>query len=601
MKTKLIHIGLGLVLSSPAMAGIVLNGANANIVVESGATLVTDGMKNGGVITNNGVIDNKGDWTNTGTAAVDNLVKFTGTAAQTVYGATDFQTLHLDNAAGASLNSAANITINEVLELKNGTFTTGSGLLTFLSTAVDHCAIIDNFSSGFGGTVSGNVTAQRYHASAVGTFDQHMMGSPVNNGAFSDFIALSGTDGVAVTPTSDCDETQLDPSSNYGTVFQWDESIVTSCHLAGWIVRSAGFMSNGLGYGMAIAGAGTADVTGVPNLNASYTQTNLNNSSWSTSSLQGSTYSSGWHLLSNPYLASFDLNATANADFDNYVQIMNTFGVFAGTYQPLGMSSANLLPPFQAFMVKKTNPGAGTFTFNGSDRSLGVASFQKPAALEGSMEILVQGNSYADITYFQFDPTSTTGFDPQHDAYKLLSSPGKPTIYTTVGTDWLSINTNPDVASTPVIPMGFRPGADGTFTFTAQQMNLPVGVTAVLEDIQLGIFQELNTNPTYTFSSLVSDAPERFNVHFSTVTGIDDLATQDVRTWYNGSEIVILPLNLQEQATLNIFDVAGKLLHSSVVEPNVQKTVNLSNHASGVVVVHVTTSKAAFTQKVVIN
>jgi hypothetical protein len=601
MKPTIVFLFFSLSLfSQRCYSGIVTQG-NAKLIISANATVVTDGMVNNGTILNSGTLDNNGDFTNNGTALVEGLVKFTGTTSQTISGSSDFITVHVANAAGVSLAAGANVTINEVLELRTGTFATGSANLTFLSTSVTHCAIIDNFSPGFSGTMSGPITAQRYHNAASGTFNQHLMGSPINSGAFSSFTTVSGTDGVAVTPTSDCDETQLDPSSNYGSIFEWNEALVSSCHLEGWVVRSSGGMSNGQGYGVAIAGAGTVSVSGTPNLNASYTQTNLNNSNWNTTSLQGLPYSSGWHLLSNPYLASFDLDGAANSAFDNFVQVMNTHGGFAGTYQPLSMSSSTLLPPFQAFMVRKTNAGAGTFTFNGSDRSLGTAAFHKVEALEGSMEILVEGNTYADITYLQFDPASTTTYDPQFDAYKFLSAPGHPTIYTRVGTDWLSINTNPDVASTPVVPMGFRPGANGSFTFTAQQMNLPVGVTAILEDVQLNVFQSLNTDPTYTFASQVSDSPDRFNVHFTTVTEVENLLVEDVRTWSNGSQVFVQPLNLEEQATVNVFDATGRLLLASSVQPNIQTTIDLTHKATGVVIVQVTTSKNAFTEKLIIT
>lgn len=603
MKNKLLFASLGLLLGSTVQAGIVLNGSNANLVVEANATLVTDGMKNGGVITNNGVIDNKGNWENTGTAYVDNLVKFTGTSAQTISGTSAFETVHVDNASGVSLAGGADVSINTVLQLKEGVFTTTGGLLTFLSTAVDHCAFIDNFSGiGWNGTVAGNVDAQRYHASASGTFNQHLMGSPVNAGAFSDFIGLSGANGVAVTPTADCDETQLEPTSNYGTVFEYDESLVTFCSLEGWIVRSSGSMDNGKGYGVAIAGAGTATVTGVPNLNASYTQGGLGNSNWAYTSLQSNSYNSGWHLLANPYLASFDLDATSNSDFDNYVQIMNTFGGFAGTYQPLGMNSSDLLPPFQAFMVRKSAPGAGTFSFDATDRSVGTETFQKPRSTEG-LDVLVEGNGFADITRIRFDEDATVGYDTDLDAFKLPSKHGQPTLFTENDGEWSSINSKPDVASTPFIPMGFQPGTSGTYTFNVQNLNLPTGVTAVLEDVQLGVFQSLNSNPIYSFYADASDNWNRFIIHFtSTITDVRNAErTEDVKIWSDGTNVMVLPAHLQNQAELTVFNAVGQVIATGSVMPHQQTTIDLSDKAAGVVIVQVRGHENTYSQKVVLT
>lgn len=581
-------------------AGIVTQG-NAKLVISANATVVTDGMVNNGTILNSGTLDNNGDFTNNGTELVEGLVKFTGSTGQTISGSSAFITVHVDNAAGVSLVAGANVTIDEVVELANGTLNAGSGLLTFLSTSVTHCAIIDNFSdAGFSGTMTGNITAQRYHAAASGTFNQHLMGAPVSGAAFSDITAVSGSNGVAVTPTADCDETQLDAASNYGSIFEFNEAQVSSCVLEGWNVRSSGNTSNGKGYAVAISGAGTVDVTGTPNLGATYTQSALNNSGWNNTSLQGNPYNSGWHLLSNPYLASVDLSyAGGNTAFDNNVQVMHTFGGFAGTYQPLSMSGTELLAPFQGFMVRNSSAGAGTFTFNEADRRLATATFQKTGIVDG-LDILVEGNGFADITKIRFDADATIGYDTYYDAYKFPSKLGQPTLYTVNDDEWSSINTKPDVASTPSIPMGFQPGTDGTYTFSVE-MDLPTGVTAILEDEQLGLFQNLNDVPTYSFSSLATDDWDRFTIHFSMVTDVEETFVNRPSVFCDGTTLTVVNAGVNESVTMTLYDLTGRVLLTETIQSNETAQFPVSQFATGIAVTQLHGAAFQISEKVVLR
>lgn len=593
-------ITICLTLGHFAQAGIVTNNG-AYVVINNSATLVTDGMKNSGTIINNGVIDNKGDWANTGTINVDNLVKFTGTSVQSVNGSTTFETLHLDNATGVGLSSGANVNIKDFLELKTGTFTTTGGTLTFLSTSVTHCAVLDNFSPGFNGTVTGNVTSQRHYNAAVNTYDQHLVSSPVSNANISSYVTPLGTNGQPVTPTSDCDETQLDPASNIGNAFEWDETNVSFCVLEGWVVRSSGTMINGKGYNVALSGSGTLSVTNPANLNATYSQNGLTNSNWSNTSLQAHNFVSGWHLIGNPYQASLDLDYSGgNTDFDNNVLVLNTHGSFAGTYQPVSMSGSDLIAPFQAFMAKKSAVGgSANFTINGSDRSRTSTTFQKTNG-EG-MNILVEGNGFADITYINFDGNSTNTYDTYYDAYKSPSYLGQPTLYTTINGEWASINTNPSVASAPTIPMGLEPGTNGTFTFTAEVNNLPQGVTATLEDKQLNVFQNLNIDNTYSFNALATDNWDRFNIHFSYITSMDELLPETVAIWNSQMDVMVDASKTSETISVEIYNSLGQLLNSSRINAGERTNINMDGIASGAIIVRAFGSNNTYSKKLVLT
>jgi hypothetical protein len=460
------------------------------------------------------------DWTGgSGSSADvtgDGRVILNGTVAQDINGNTNFSVLRLNNGLGATLNG--NATISQMLELENGTFTTTGTRLTFLSPNENSCGIADNFSPGFLGTISGPVVAQRGHVASV-TYAQHYMSSPVNNASFTNFVNPSGANGVAVTPTANCDETTLQTGSNYGAAFEWNQALGASCMLAGWVVRSTGTMENGKGYSL-IPKANPSLVSGNLNFNASYSQTNLSDANWTNTSLQTRPYNSGWHLVGNPYLAYLDPSGATNTDFDNIGGVWHTNGTFAGTYQPLSLSSSDVVAPFQAFMVHKSTPaGSSTFTVNATERRSGSATFYKSNLY--ALSLLVNGNGYNDITYIDFDPNATTNFDAQFDGYKLPGRIDQPALFSLENRQWLSVQTNPDVASKPIIPLGFMAGADGQFSITADGADAIQNTQVFLKDNKTGTRHNLTIIPSYSFAGLTTDVTNRFELQFEFKNTLD--------------------------------------------------------------------------------
>lgn len=346
-------------------------------------------------------------------------------------------------------------------------------------------------------------------------------------------------------------------------MFEYDESNVTTCHLEAWKVRSAGNAENGRGYSVVKSGSGKLTLTGATNT-GNVSVSGLTRSGW-TSMLtpQGNQYESGWSLLGNPYLASVDLDFAANPDFENAVQVLHTSGPFAGTYQPVTMSGSGVLAPFQGFMARKAvTGGTATFTFNSTNRSRTTTTFQKNG--EHQMSLTVVGNGFSDITYFNFDANSTTGFDYDVDGGKLSSMLGQPTLYSIIGSTWASINTNPDVQSTPTIPVGFNPGNDGTFQFNGSGFDELPNTTVYLEDKKANVMHNLSAMPEYTFTAVKGDDNERFVLHFNfeAPSGVKPVVENNMKVFSFENNVVVdfSNANTQGEHTIVIYDILGKVI-----------------------------------------
>ncbi len=440
-----------------------------------------------------------------------------GSSAQQLSGKLAVNTLRLNNAAGASLQAGASVDVFEAVELQTGVLSTGSATLRFRSTSSSQIAILDNFSPGFTGSLSGNATAQRFVP--VGGTNQHYFGTPVTNATFGQL----GATGVAgyVLPTWNCDQTQTAINSPYGTVFQWhdDKPLNAQCLYNGWEVKVSGTTQAGRGYSTFLPN-GVFSITGNINQAASYSVSGMNDIGWASNTLQTTgfipaAYESGWHIVANPYLAPLTLNGHA-PDFDA-AAIWVTSGPFSGSYQPIPITGGSIAP-FQGFIVHRSAPSSVNFTFDKSECTTSAGQTFYKQASQYAMNIQVSGNGFNDITYVEFNSDATNTYDLGYDNRKPLSVLGQPTIFTfnTNNAERLSINVNRSIDETPNVPMNFIPGANGTFTFTASGINSFDPTSYVLlEDKQTGQWIDLRQNATYTFQATTTDAHERFVLHFT--------------------------------------------------------------------------------------
>lgn len=136
---------------------------------------------------------------------------------------------------------------------------------------------------------------------------------------------------------------------------------------------------------------------------------------------------------------------------------------------------------------------------------------------DSKLDIRVDGNGFADITYVFYNDSATLGFDPIYDRYKTTSAPGQPTIFTELfGVDMLSYNgrSNDDIG-VPV-RLGLDPGADGTFTFSFDGVSSFDTTTLLfLEDVQLGTWHDIRMDGDYVFDMATTDSVDRFVLHFT--------------------------------------------------------------------------------------
>ncbi len=328
--------------------------------------------------------------------------------------------------------------------------------------------------------------------------------------------------------------------------------------------------SNGLGYAMWISGSTVTvnqvnDSLNTGNIGIPVTRTWDN----STSDFDG------WNLVGNLYPSSVDLslltrtNVEASAWFWDPGAGNYTVWVSGG-----GGSHSNICPPEQGFFVHcndpaatQTNPGSGTLGMSNTARVHGTETFLKS---EGDPANLLRinaagsGNNYSDQTAIYFSDIVTPGYDPGFDAEKISGELTAPQIYTSIADYDLSVNALPWSQPDMTVLMGFKDNLAGTYLLSFNGIeSFQPDVTIGLEDLKEGAFQDLRSNPFYTFDHAVADDPFRFLLHFGDPNlGNNDLSgvPSNLLTIYSYNDRIYVRYSGTGQLSGNImvYDIIGR-------------------------------------------
>ncbi|MFT5278418.1 MAG: hypothetical protein ACI9P8_000043, partial [Bacteroidia bacterium] len=557
------------------------------------------------------------------------IVRLGGAASQQIVAGPGssiiFNELMIDNAAGVAyveIGSVPGIQINEILDLNDGDFDISGGSVLMVSNATQ-TAYVDDWNGTGGtavaaGTLTGDITIQKYIPAASG---YHHISPMVDNPSITELgeFNLYGADNVGVTPIGSagaaCADTTLAPGSNYGSIFQFVENHPNytgdGCVMWGWVVRSAGTLESGRGYAsrQPNGSAFTMDMTGaIKTSPASYGAGALGNAGGG----------NGFQLVGNPFAAPIAWGGVTGFSGAAY-----TWNDLTGTYVSY--------PPFlnaplsigQGFFVESQGMG-NTFTLDHTNKVAGDPTFYRASSVIGdySLNLDVWGNGFGHFTVIAFadelgGSSCTDGWDIACDAYALPGNTGQPFMYsmTTQGIiaspNRLQYNTqSPLEGVTRSVPLALDPGANGTFTISATDLeSFPSGTGIVLEDTKLGLMHDLNANPVYTFTGLASDydpnnPTNRFVVHFSpaSVTDIDNVI--DINAgFYTAGEELVMQLNILEpvEGIFSVLNAVGQevMSNDNITTINGRHTKNVSELANGVYIVRFVTEGKTFSGKFV--
>ncbi|MBI1193706.1 MAG: hypothetical protein GC205_11115 [Bacteroidetes bacterium] len=450
----------------------------------------------------------RGNWSNTGNFnSNDRAVFFDQGNTQTISGSSDIDFVVVSKSGGSiTLQSGASLNIIQGLTTTSNLTVASGGNLTLLSDATT-TAWLDNFTGS--GNVIGEMTMERFVPGSVTGY--HFLSSALDGATINgDLAELSPSGSGQVVPLGTCDPMQTDPSTPYGNIFQLVENatdLVAGCTQDNWFVVSSGTMTRGRGYAANVPVSTTVDVSGDA-LNGTVTYSGLTNSGGD---------GDGIHLVGNPFASPIVWSNPAGIEATAY--FFETTGSYAGSFDNALAGTGYVIPSMQGFQIRVAGPASATFSVGNADRTTSAAgTFYRTASWYDQMlKLDVSGNGFMDKTQVYFKEGASAAFEPMdNDARKRDSNHNQPTLFTAVDGEQIGINGQAPLAEGPrVIPMGLKPGQNGTFTVSVNMVEgFPASARILLEDLATGTVQDLVQNPSYTFTMTTSEAAERFLLHF---------------------------------------------------------------------------------------
>ena len=476
--------------------------------------------------------------------------------------------LTIDNGAVLTIASAGTLTASGTTTLS------GTECLIISSEG----SFIDNGISGAGtARVEKNLTDSRWW----------YIGAPINNATAAAFTSLAGA-----------------PTTDGNRLFYWDET----SHAYVNVTNTADAMPVLTGFSFKRFSTSSPDAITVAFTGSLNTAPVTPIGGTSDLTYTAGT-SQGFNLVCNPFpsainwgcintpttgLTQTNLETTiwyrSNGGFATY----NSSG--AGTGQNAG---ERIIPAMQAFWVR-TNGSAGGMEVTNAARVHDSQTFYKTASETNIFRISVSDGTNNDEAVVGFYQDAQDVFE-NFDSEKMMADENIPQLYTiTSDNAEVAINGLPELTSNneSIVPLGFSTNIAGTFTLKASNLaEFNPSFSVYLEDVQQNVLQDLQQNPSYSFTSGVGNSVNRFKLHFGNfIASISTDIKNNVYLYAVENNIFI---NTSEESTVEVYSSIGEKISSEYLIKGLNKIP--VNAAKGIYIVKVQTSAGVVTKKVFIG
>lgn len=497
------------------------------------------------------------DWTSTNTTiSGKGTVEFVSNNA-VINGHGSFYNLAFNANTSISVGPAHRVDIRGALQAKGGTFNTNNNLR--LVSDASSTGLIDDFSAGFNGQVSGKMQVQRFLPGSRRGY--RYLASPVKQSEdlrvtdFGPFI--TGADNVIYNPYNMS-------ATNFPTCWIYNEDDPRENSQFGWVSKTTSqtAIETMRGYAVIAPGNTTVELFGEVNTGTV--------GPWQiTNTPSPNPLSDGFNLLGNPFPSPIGWNQFRAANpgaTSNNVKCWANTGVYSGQYTDynglIGINGGNNnIALGQGFMVQRTGNGSANLSFGPEIRIANPeAVFFEEQPIENLLRMQISGGSGNDEAAIHFEPRAVPGFD-DYDALKMMiNSNGLPNISSGDIELGLSINSMGAFTSDHIIPLMVNITAAGTYTIRFTELESFHPLTMIyFEDRVRGEFSNLRLHSVVSIPGLSNGLiKNRFYIHFQVPPSIEYV---DESCAGNDGNISV---NIQNRSAwvLNVFTSEGNLVET---------------------------------------
>ncbi|TAH28773.1 MAG: T9SS C-terminal target domain-containing protein [Cytophagales bacterium] len=475
------------------------------------------------------------------------------------------------NGAGKTLTLSAALRVSQVVALQAGNITTNGSLI--LSSSATGTALIDNFTSGYTGTITGNIQARVYVANANPGY--RYFGSPVT-GATTSFFGFN--------------------------TFNYNESIVTTNMNNGWQAYT-GALNPLAGYNVFQTTAGNETYTLTGTANTGTYDRNI------TRQVANGTLnpSAGFNALGNPYPSPISwsaLNTLNSGVTTGTAWLFKTTALYAGQWASInsagvGVNGAtNMIASSQGFMVRKATAGTSNFTINNSVRSNVFANngnYLRPQDYP-LVRLKITNGEYADELVVYAQNGASDKFDIGFDTEKFGGASDRPYITTQSENQNVCIYATDNLERKLELPLTVR--TNGNYYFEMSEKN-KITEKVYLLDKLTSTLHDLSTPYSFTFTGTQSN---RFVLVLGNDAQSTTLQQSPIQIW--SSEKVVYTrfkdLSLAQSSQMDILNIDGKSVANDI-KINALEQKHTLEVPTGIYIVRVRNAEGTTTQKIIIQ
>jgi hypothetical protein len=458
-----------------------------------------------------------------------------------------FNNLKIEYSDPSKVPATANVKINGNVDLAadesltvNDLTVDGSNTLTIKSTSSGTGSLIVN------GTVSGNVTVERYIPTPSGTggswndnYGWRLLSAPVTGQSISDFTVT--------------------PASNYDFYLWHEDSDLWYNYKAGdWNTYNtdntgtsqSGDFALGRGYMVAYASEQTGFSFTGELTTGNVTWTNLSYSGDG----NGEVYSKGWHLLGNPFTSALKWNV-GSWNLSNVSTTAKIWNEASRSFVDITSDGANkYIPAGQGFLIQVSG-AANSITIPEDARDHQGATWFKNSTFNGILLVARENqDTYGQENNIIISDGSSHEFNFEHDSRFFAGY--APQFYSVFGEEKVSTKKLPNISEEMVIPFDFI--KNNATEFAIELKESTVAYPIFLTDNKTGTIHKLSENPVYSFTASEGDSPNRFLLHFGVVGIGEQEQAPTLQAYVVDNRLYVN--NSMEQAQLAVYDLQGRLV-----------------------------------------
>ncbi len=311
----------------------------------------------------------------------------------------------------------------------------------------------------------------------------------------------------------------------------------------------------------------------------------------------------GQHLIGNPYTAAIDINAIS---FDNNTQAIvylyntgslsnwtsnkgsvssDSLAYTAGQYTAITKGTAGhstlprQIPSMQGFMIKTlgTTPGSVTINYDAVKQKNFSVQRAKQESLSSMRFNLIGATADHDVAWIFSHEGTTRGYDNGWDAPKMAGDAGTARIQSVEADNNYQINTVPDIHETV---LSARAGKNDTqYKLVVTNENMLSNYNSIyLLDLKTNALVDISQSRTEYFFSMTNTSSEpRFKILTSAGLTTEVVGDQSgaLKIYSSGNTIYIINAT-NENATMNLYDLSGRLVLQKQIESNNNTSLNVS-------------------------